>query len=287
MRAINRTLEMWEPLCSYFTSHPDVEKAGKVKTIDQLLSDPLTKVWFSFLSNVLPVFVKFNAYFQTSSTATVHRLYGESKRLLKTILSFFIKSEVIRQYTSDLTKIKYAETANQVLSKELFIGDSTTALIVHLDENEGHPVRKFYAGVIKFYESFIQKQLKVFDFKSNVICTLSFLDPPLSQKMPLSTFDIIEDRFPISFDKSATKLEYREFMTDDAIDTSVNDAVKFWHKIFIMQSPMGAPKYEHFGGLALHLLSIPVSNADSERVFSLVRKIKTTYRSSLATETLL
>ncbi len=30
---------------------------------------------------------------------------------------------------------------------------------------------------------------------SNVIRILSFLDPPLSQKMPLSTFDAIEERF--------------------------------------------------------------------------------------------
>ena len=32
-RSISCTLEMWEPLCAYFTSHPDVEKNGKVKTI--------------------------------------------------------------------------------------------------------------------------------------------------------------------------------------------------------------------------------------------------------------
>ena len=38
--------------------------------------------------------------------------------------------------------------------------------------------------------------------------------------------------------------------------------------------------------LSLQLISIPVSNADIERVFSLVRRIKTEYRCSLATQTL-
>ena len=38
--------------------------------------------------------------------------------------------------------------------------------------------------------------------------------------------------------------------------------------------------------LALQLLSIPASNADSECVFSLVRRMKTEYRSSLSTETI-
>ncbi len=44
--------------------------------------------------------------------------------------------------------------------------------------------------------------------------------------------------------------------------------------------------YKNLATLALQLISTPVSNADSERVFSLVRGIKTEYRSSLSTETL-
>ena len=50
-----------------------------------------------------------------------------------------------------------------------------------------------------------------------------------------------------------------------------------------MKSPMGEQKYLHT--LSLQLLSIPASNADSERVFSVVRRIKTEFRSSLSTET--
>lgn len=46
---------------------------------------------------------------------------------------------------------------------------------------------------------------------------------------------------------------------------------------------MGSLKYEN---LALQLLAIPTSNADSEQVFSLVRRIKTDIRVSLSPETL-
>ena len=53
-----------------------------------------------------------------------------------------------------------------------------------------------------------------------------------------------------------------------------------------MESPLGERKYHHLSNLALHLLSVPASNADSERVFSLVRRIKTDFRASLLTETL-
>ena len=52
-----------------------------------------------------------------------------------------------------------------------------------------------------------------------------------------------------------------------------------------MKSPMGSPKHEDLSTLALQLLSIPMSNADSEHVFSLVKRTKTVFRPNLATET--
>ena len=49
-----------------------------------------------------------------------------------------------------------------------------------------------------------------------------------------------------------------------------------------LKSPM---EYCNLSALALNLLSLPTSNADSERAFSLVGRIKTEFRSSLASET--
>ena len=85
-----QTLEIWAPLCSYIRSHPDVEKPGKVRTIDRVSQDPFTKPWLCFLSSALAVFDKY-VYFQTSSTATIHKLQGECERILKTVLSFLLK----------------------------------------------------------------------------------------------------------------------------------------------------------------------------------------------------
>ena len=107
-QSIQRTLEMWDPLCSYFTSHREVEKQGKVRSIFELLSKRSTKLWLRFLSNILPVFDKFNLYFQTSSTSTVHNLFKESERLLRTVLSFFILPDVIRSHASNLTELNYS-----------------------------------------------------------------------------------------------------------------------------------------------------------------------------------
>ena len=96
-KSIQRTLDMWEPLCSYFQRHCEVDKPGKVKTINGILQNTQTKLWLCFLSNTLTVFDKFNVYFQTSSTSTAHKLHGESERLLKTDLVYYFNIQETSQ----------------------------------------------------------------------------------------------------------------------------------------------------------------------------------------------
>ena len=157
---------------------------------------------------------------------------------------------------------------------------------MHLKENEGEVVGQFFRKVIQFYQAFVRKQLKLFDFGSSILHSLSFLDPNQVQRMPLSTYDQIADSVAISFDKQQTKLEYRDFTTDCSVaPIEGENAVDYWYRILYLQSPMGEQRYKNLATLALQLLSIPASNAGSERVFSVVRRIKTEFRSSLQTET--
>ena len=51
----------------------------------------------------------------------------------------------------------------------MYIGDDNAALLLHLQDNEGEIVGKFYKNVIKFYQELY--------FRSPVLRTLSFLDP--------------------------------------------------------------------------------------------------------------
>ena len=64
------------------TCHPDVEKSGKVKNIAMFLNDPMSKPWLHFRSNVLGVFDKFSIHFRMSSNSLIHRIQGETARLL-------------------------------------------------------------------------------------------------------------------------------------------------------------------------------------------------------------
>ena len=69
-------------------------------------------------------------------------------------------------------------------------------------EDEGEDVEGFYCSVVCFCEGFVTKQLKVFDFKSDILQSLAFLDPPKCQSMPPSTFSRIQKCLPVQFDKA-------------------------------------------------------------------------------------
>ena len=289
--SINRAIEMWEPLLSYFTSHPEVEKAGRVRTNYCNLSDPFNKLWMLFLRNVLTIFDTYNTYFQTSKMATIHKLHSHSERLLKSVLTYFVKPSVIRAKVNDLTDIDYSNTRNQLSDGDVFIGDDTTAFLLNLTENDGLSANNFYKHVRSFYEAFVSKLISKFDFKSQIFQSLKLLDPSECQNLSLSTFEKISESFAIDFDLGAVKMEFREFAVDSDIcshdsDGSAYDAVSFWLHVKSMKTVFGDMKYQHLSTLALHLLAVPASNADCERVFSLVRRIKTEFRASLLPETI-
>ena len=122
-RSIQRTIHMWEPLCSYFQSHCEVDKPGKVRTINGILHEPQTKLWLCLLSNILAAFNKLNVFFETSSTSTTHKLHGENKRLLKTVLYFFIKPCILLQNSADLTAINYLNRENLLSQENIFVSD--------------------------------------------------------------------------------------------------------------------------------------------------------------------
>ena len=64
------------------------------------------------------------------------------------------------------------------------------------------------------------------------------------------------------------KLKHRKFTLGGEVQPDENDnTVDFWLKISHLKSPMGEKKYHNLATLALQLLLIISSNADSESFF--------------------
>ena len=100
-------------------------------------------------------------------------------------MSFFIQPQVLRAGAHPITEVAYMDPKCQLAHKDIFVGDNTFALLLHLQD--GEYVHDFYNYVLQFYDTFVAKQLKAFDFVSKILPSLAFLDPRRSQSMPQST----------------------------------------------------------------------------------------------------
>ena len=63
---VNRFLNQWSALQSYFDSHVDSEKPGKIKRCAERLKDPCMKLHYHFLAYALHRLNKFNTELQVN-----------------------------------------------------------------------------------------------------------------------------------------------------------------------------------------------------------------------------
>ena len=286
LRVISRVLELWPALVSYFHSHDDAEKPGRVRTIKNQLCDE-TKLYLLFLNFLLPTINAFNVAFQATTHTTIHRLHPEINKLTKRILRCFVRVECI--CTSDITATLYNDRSNQVEDAELEIGQDARVLAVAMEEDGQHgEVQVFFDHVRLFYEAFICKLLKKFPFKSTLLSDLRVLNP--EERTTLNDFPNIIVRLAQHFpqlelgDKlDALRTEALDFqMASLPTSTTGMDVDEFWASIHEIRTvDTNQPVYSTLLVLIRALLALPASNADSERCFSMVRKIDSEDRSHL------
>ena len=104
-RCVNRFLQQWPALVSYFESHADVEKPGRVKRCADYLRNAEMKAYFHFLSFILEPLNEFKTLFQTDATQTA-RLSPEIARLLRLFMAKFVSMRAIKA-ADDLTTVLY------------------------------------------------------------------------------------------------------------------------------------------------------------------------------------
>ena len=287
LRVTARVLKLWPGLVSYFHSHADAEKPGKVQTIKSMLCDE-TKLYLLFLNHLLPTINAFNIAFQATSYTTIHLLHPEMKRLTKRLLRCFIKMDAID--LNDITKTPYDIATNQLGNDEVEIGDETRALSLGLcEEGMEAEVRSFFDHVRLFYSILVKKLIQKFPFTSTFLSDLRILNPAervTYKDLPNAVVHLAKKLPQLNLSGpllGVLKTEAIDFqMAEEADLPQETDVDTFWgamHKL--KQIGSSTPMYSHLLTLIRALLSLPASNADSKRFFSMVRKIDSDERSHL------
>ncbi|KAL6476210.1 hypothetical protein MHYP_G00147090 [Metynnis hypsauchen] len=276
LTCIQRVLNQWDALQAYFNSHEEVERSAKVRDLASHLRDPVVKTYFMFLSSALKPLSDFNIAFQ-SEGVQIHRLEEEMCRLIKRILGCLIPARAI--VGGPLREVEYGE-GHQLADEELFIGADTKAFM----KSTALPVsaeKKIFQSVRRFYEAVLQKMFSSFPLDHPLLKDMKVLDPAARLNVTPGTVERLGALFPqLHLSEDRLREELIDYQVTDSKQLPQEDKIdRFWGLV-------GKDvRFSELPRLMKALLCIPHSNASSERVFSMVRKIVTENRMSLDNST--
>ena len=260
LRVIARILEIWPALKSYFESHPDSEKPGRVRNITIQMCDDTTKLFFLFLNFLIPTVNAFSTAFQATTYTTIHHLHPEMRRLTKRILCHFVDAAVI-----DKTDV----TNHQLDDERIEVGEKARLLAHDLRENgKRREVKSFIHSVRTFCTTFVKTLVKKFPFGSTILCDLRILNP--SERRTYKDFPAAVVRLAKCFPQlGLSQTEKLEELKTEAIDFYMADSAdlpehtdvdRFWaalHSVTQIGSTM--PTYWYLSELYSQFLPVTLT----------------------------
>uniref|UniRef100_A0A1X7SHY9 HAT C-terminal dimerisation domain-containing protein n=1 Tax=Amphimedon queenslandica TaxID=400682 RepID=A0A1X7SHY9_AMPQE len=176
------------------------------------------------------------------------------------------------------------QSSNQLPDENLGVGDSTWTFLHEVEEE--HDLKPFFIAVRSFYVNSIKKMLQKFPFGDTLLKDLGILQPQKAASYPVSTVVRLAKRFPqLGLADSASLDELSEEFNDFTLSPSdlptpgeyraADDEMKpktgfYWSEVGKIKTLDGKPRFLKLFHLMAGLLTIPVSNADSERGFSIL-----------------
>lgn len=302
-KCVQRVLEQWSALYAYFDRISEEDGSARVIRLDQHFKSQLTKLVFYFLEFALDSMCKFNGIFQLS-LPMLPSLKAEVNRLLKILLGRFLKLDVIKKVeeeTSDFSSINLNDSSLHLPDKDLGIGHKTWGYLTEIEDDIDRRTKKqFFTGVLEFYKAVVSTILKKFSFNDSVVDDVAILLPENRSKVTGAAVLRLARRFPAAVSEDnfdcleeevldyvlASSAVMPSVHKDDGKPTKSEELCKYWQEVGSMKTLQGDDRFPSLFLLAKCLLSLPVSNADTERVFSIVRKIITDYRTEMEQSTL-
>ena len=306
-QSITRILELYRSLVSYFLSTS--EPQARFQRLHKAFSDPMTEIYLLFFQSVIPLFTKLNLLLQREAPA-IYLLDSEIKAFLKSLFSRFVDPQEIVAVGSDVSKIKVS-SCKKLPDEKLYIGMLTRSKMVKLlDEGDVAPsaVMKFIKGVREFFECASLYALEHLPFNDELLRSAAFVNIKNRTRADFSQVSYFVQHFtgllPYSSIRSQEKLfsEFSDYqiIQDTLIPSHVWDSAKVlekegdeeiveYHRMDILWRYLSGvkddvtsqPRFSLLAKVAKLVLTIPHSNADKERVFSLIRQNKTDSRNSL------
>lgn len=287
-QCVVRLIECWESLTQYFQIAIFEDKLKSAENIHAELLNPFTKCYFYFFKFVLDYFNKFNSFFQSRSII-IHKLFSLSLSLIKSISQNFIKPKLIND---NIFRIDFNNKVNQLPILELFVGTECQNILNLQPENK---IVLFKEKCLNFYITSAQDIVKRLPLDNELIHELTFIDPnialDLENRKNLIHFPFLVSKFRKYINEDKLIEEWRqlpcEFNLKEIHRLKSLNIPDMWHELSLVKDFVhDNPRFFNICKLAKLVLALPHSNAEAERVFSIVTDVKTKKRNRIRDKSL-
>lgn len=251
------------------------------------LKKPETMAYLLFLKYVLNIFNTFNALFQ-GRNILIHKLVSASESLFKELCYNCIKLNELNNLQS--LNLSCPRIFKEL--KEVYLGPKCEEYLKSIPQNIAHDVR---LKCLDYYTTAAQELQRRLPLKNIVLQELIFIDPKVAldgfQREAVNNFQNLKKQFGHMVDFDAIEVEWRNLHVILDEDTknklrSIEHIDEMWYELSLLEDYSGEKKFSNLYNLVKIALSMPHSNAEAERVFSIVTDVKTKKRNRLGTESL-
>ena len=270
---VQRFLELLPALSEFFSSLPASEqKKERVKRVRKFLDSAVSPLYMNFVLFALKTLKDFEIFFQTSAPV-IHLIYDRMISIISDVCCSFIRQEYVDKVMNE-DEFYNVPNVEQLSDDNVLIGGKAREALRN-DHLTAAQRALFFQRVRLFYGQLLRSLIHYLPIGKRLLRACKFLDP--KQRENVAEEDLIHVKSQLNFDcdADALLLEWRKFRSDAEIDTEEVDLPKFWKQIASKDA------YHSLSALAKSCIILPHGNADTERLFSSMKRILTTDRNRL------
>ncbi|KAK3918936.1 Zinc finger protein 862 [Frankliniella fusca] len=297
---VARVLDQYQSLKELFAVEAgnEHEKCYTAKTLHAMYQDPTNLLYLTFLRPILRDVNQKSLLFQSNS-ADITKVYKELRVFVYTLVRKVLKKEVIPEVNSDevLRGVELAALNEAFKDNHSFLpldmvkfGDAFDTLVnkLNLPERLVTPVKQRCANfLVRLTKELVERLPTCVE----VVERLRFFAPeralalqarPKFQQLPLDLIPDTMDRETIESQWAALgELRLVDIMPE-VEDLSTINVEDFWGRVWQLKDAEGEQPYRKLAEYVLTIISLPLSNAVVERIFSIMGVVKTKLRNRMS-----
>ena len=287
--SLNRLIELWPAVQSFFkeecaTDKDKGDEQDTIKTrIKKFMERPSGKLYALFLAFIIEQFDKINKVFQTDK-ATIHKVKWEMEIFYRKLLSMFLKSSALS--SGHHYDVNFSAKYNIKPDTEVMIG-STARKYLKSPGVSKKSEQQFFQDVVYFFQTTCGYLKEKVVKSGEPLWRHAVVADPTQASTSWTSMTFFLERFPSLLPEGTPQddlevefIDFRTYQLPDDIK-ALNTAEEQWTQISKIKDSNGSLRFPKLPTVMLGILLIPVSNCACERIFSLVRKNKTEFRSSM------